>query len=85
MYQWDEVERITSLANHGVDFASMEAFVWENAIQRLDDRHSEPRFVVVGYIGDRLHVVVYVEHGDRIRLVSLRRATASERKRHAET
>ena len=48
MYQWDEVERITSLANHGVDFASMEAFVWENAIQRLDDRHSEPRFVVVG-------------------------------------
>lgn len=63
----------------------MEAFEWESAIQRLDDRHSEPRFVAVGYVGDRLHVVVYVEHGDRIRLVSLRRATASERKRYAET
>ena len=85
MYQWDEVNRITSLANHGVDFATMEAFEWESAIQRLDASHSEPRFVSVGYIGDRLHVVVFAEHGDRIRLVSLRRATASERKRHAET
>ena len=44
MYEWDEVKRITNLAKHGVDFATMEAFEWESAIQRLDDRHSEPSF-----------------------------------------
>ena len=85
MYEWDELKRVTNLAKHGVDFASMEAFEWEGAIQRLDDSCSEPRFVAVGYIDDRLHVVVFTERGDRIRLVSLRRATASERRRYAET
>ena len=85
MYEWDELKRVTNLAKHSVDFSSMDAFEWESAIQRLDDSCPEPRFVAVGYIDDRLHVVVFTERGDRIRLVSLRRATASERRRYAET
>lgn len=67
-----------------MDFAAIEAFEWHTAIEFLDDRHREPRFVATGYIGDRLHVVVVIERGDRLRIISLRRATALERKRYAE-
>ena len=84
MYEWDEAKRDANLVKHGMDFAAMEAFEWHTAIEYLDDDRSEPRFVATGYIGDRLHVVVFVERGDRLRVVSLRRATALERKRYAE-
>ena len=83
-YEWSESKRIANLARHGVDFAAMEAFEWHTAVERPDDRHREPRFVATGYIGDRLHVVVFTERGDRLRVISLRRATARERKRYAE-
>ena len=67
-----------------MDFAAIEAFEWETAIEFLDSRHREPRFVAIGYVGDRLHVAVFAERGDRLRIISLRRATAMERKRYAE-
>lgn len=85
MSEWDESKRVANLTNHGVDFATIEAFEWHTAIEFLDDRHQEPRFVAMGYINVRLHVVVFIERGDRIRVISLRRATALERKRYAET
>ena len=83
-YEWSDSRRIANLDKHGVDFAAIEAFEWHTAIERPDDRHREPRFVATGYIGDRLHVVVFAERGDRLRVISLRRATARERERYAE-
>ena len=82
--EWSEAKRIANLTRHGVDFTAIEAFEWHAAVERLDSRHREPRFVATGYIGDCLHVAVFIERGNRIRVISLRKATARERKRHAE-
>ena len=83
-HEWSESKRIANLSRHGVDFAAIEACEWHTAVERLDNRHREPRFVAAGYIGDRLHVVVFTERGDHLCVISLRKATAKERKRYAE-
>lgn len=41
--------------------------------------------VAMGYIGQRLYVVVYVDRADSRRIISLRKANQREEKRYAET
>jgi len=51
------------------------------AIERLDDRedYSEERFAIVGMAeGEVLLFAAYTERGERIRLISARRATQYE-------
>lgn len=51
------------------------------AIERIDDRsdYGEQRFVIVGMAnGQVLLFVAYSERGDRIRIISARRATQLE-------
>jgi uncharacterized DUF497 family protein len=52
-----------------------------------DPLHStdEPRFVTIGMTtGQRLMVVVHTEREDRIRIISARPATRTEKTRHEE-
>ena len=83
VYEWDENKRRTNRAKHGVDFAAMRAFDWETARIEADDHPEEPRWVGRGVIGSRLHVVVFTERGNRIRVISLRKANPREEQRHA--
>lgn len=46
---------------------------------------SESRLAAVGYIGDRLHVMVFTLRVNAVRIISLRRANRREVKRYAET
>lgn len=86
MYEWDEDKRRANLAKHGVDFAEIDSFDWETAVEALDSRHDEPRWVAIGYIGLRLHVVCFaVSESSIVRVISLRRATAQEQRCYAET
>ncbi len=84
-YEWDEAKREENLRKHGVDFATMERFEWDTAVVERSDRHGEIRFTGVGYMGDRLHQVVFTERGDTTRIISLRRAGVEERRRYAQT
>lgn len=51
----------------------------------MRQQYAEQRFEAIGYIGLRLHVMVYCLRGDAIRVISLRKANAREVKRYAET
>ena len=77
-YEWDEAKRRTNIAKHGVDFTAMESFRWDTAVESFDDRHGEPRWVAIGFIGLRLHVVAYAVESDSIRIISLRKAELRE-------
>jgi uncharacterized protein len=50
------------------------------AINRLDDRedYAEDRFVIIGMAEGTLLFVAYTERGERIRIISVRRATQNE-------
>ena len=84
MYEWDEAKRCANQVKHDVDFKVIEAFDWDTAVVNTSRHGGELRFVAIGYIGTRLHVVVYTRRGDRKRLISLRKANNRERVRYAE-
>ncbi len=57
------------------------------AIERLDDRedYGEQRFVIIGMAERRVFwFVAYTERGERIRIISLRRATQHEQNYYLE-
>ena len=83
-YQWDGEKRRENRRKHGVDFAAMRRFQWRTAIIDFDDRHDEPRWVARGFIGSVLHVAAFTERDDKIRVISLRKANAREKREYAQ-
>ena len=83
MWDWDETKRQANLAKHGVEFALADGLDIASAISEPDTRHDygEPRFVVTGTIGGRLHIMVYTPRGNRFRIISLRKANSREEAR----
>lgn len=80
-YEWDPAKARANLAKHGVDFAdAVGVFEDDRALTIEDTSTSEERYKTLGtdFLG-RLLVVVYAPRGDRIRLISARKATAPQR------
>ena len=84
-YEWDEAKRRGNVAKHGIDFDAIERFQWSGALIEPDDRHSEPRFRALGYIGHRLHTVVYTERVGNTRVISIRKSNLKEENRYASS
>lgn len=84
-FEWDEGKNEAYIGKGRVDFASMEHFEWETAKIARSDRRGEIRWTAVGYVGNRLHHVVFTERNDRIRIISLRIASRQEVREYAET
>lgn len=84
--EWDERKREETLRERGLDFASVAEADWDAALTAEDDRadHGETRFVSLVPIHDRLCVVAWCVRGERLRVMSLRKANARERKRYDE-
>ena len=85
-FEWDGAKAAANVTKHRVSFEeAMTVFYDPLAATFGDPDHSddESRLVTVGYSArNRLLVVCHVERGTAIRLISARRATARERKRH---
>ncbi len=85
--EWDPAKARSNLAKHGVSFSDAElVFDDEFAISNPDSGLSlEERFVLVGADAlGRILVVSYTYRRNRIRIISARRATQSERKEHGK-
>jgi len=81
LFEWDETKATTNWQNHGVAFAhAVKAFRDPFAIEWIDDRMSygEERVNLLGMADGVLLHVTYTERGDRIRLISARRAEKNE-------
>jgi uncharacterized DUF497 family protein len=87
-FEWDPRKADINLRKHGVSF--MEAgtvFGDELAITVPDPDHSkgEDRFITIGWSnGRRLLVVSHSDRNNRIRIISARELTRSERKSYEE-
>ena len=77
----------TNTPKHGLSLAQAKALEWGSAVTWPDNRrdYGEPRQCALGYIGDRLVSVVFVDRGDSRRIISLRKANKREEKIYAET
>jgi len=80
--EFDPAKDAANIAKHGVSLQAAEGFDWDTAVEREDDRfdYGEVRFVAMGRIGDRLHVLVFTEgsHEQAVRAISLRPAEKQE-------
>lgn len=82
MFEWDDDKAAANLARHKVAIERVKEFDWSTALIVVDDRedYGELRMKALGFIGERLHVVVFTERGDSIRVISLRKANRREAK-----
>ena len=82
-YEWDETKRRANWVKHGVDFEEVRGFRWETAQIRAQMRFGEHRYGAYGYVGDRLHYLVYTMRGSTVRVISLRKTNRTEENRYA--
>ncbi len=70
----------------GLPFDRAAAFDFQTALYAIDERrdYGETRIVALGLIGDRVHVLCFVENDDGIRVISLRKANPREVNRYVE-
>ena len=80
--EFDPAKDRANAAKHGISLEAAERFDWDTALEREDNRfdYGEVRFVALGPIGDRLHVLVFTEgsHENAVRVISLRPAERHE-------
>ena len=82
LFEWDEEKnRINKEKHDGIGFEiAVRVFLDEKRIERYDVEHSsltEDRWNAIGMV-NRVLFVVYTERGERIRIISARRATPKE-------
>jgi uncharacterized protein len=84
LFEWDPDKALSNLSKHGVSFEeAITVFSDPLSLTIADPIHSidEDRFIITGHsILARQIVVVHTDHDDKIRLISARLATPSERK-----
>lgn len=87
-FEWDPKKAAANLRKHGVSFdEAATVFLDDLSLTGEDPDHSldEERQVTFGISSDgRLLVVAHTERGGRIRVISARTATPSERKLYEE-
>ncbi len=82
-YDWDPAKAQANLRKHKVPFPmACEVFKDGNRLERLDTSsdYGEERWIVLGRAGPKILSVVYTQRGQRIRLISARRADRNEQR-----
>jgi uncharacterized protein len=88
VFEWDEEKADANLRSHAVSFREAATVFGDPLTLTIDDPvHSteEDRLITMGLShAGRLVVVVHVERGDTIRIISARSATRRERRTYEE-
>lgn len=87
-FEWDPMKAARNATKHGIRFPeAATAFFDADALFEPDPDHSEAEnhFLLLGRsIRENIVLVIHVVRGDRIRLISARKATSNERRRYVE-
>ena len=84
-YEWDEDKSAENFMSRGFGFDLIERFNWDTALIQRDLRiESEERWVSLGLVEERMHVVVWTPRGPYTRIISMRKANDREVARYAQ-
>jgi uncharacterized DUF497 family protein len=87
-YEWDPDKAAANVKKHGVSFEeAASVFLDPSALTFWDPDHSaeEDREITIGRSAQqRILFVAHAARGDRIRIISARRATSRERRQYEE-
>lgn len=84
IFEWDNAKATSNFSKHGVSFEEART-VFEDAfaltVADMDHSDMEDRFATIGLsLISRVLLVIHAERGERIRIISARKATPSERR-----
>lgn len=86
--EWDAAKAALNLKKHGIAFEDAELVFYDSGrIEVYDGRedYGEDRWATIGLAYSSVLYVVYtIRHEDTVRLISARKANASERKQYRE-
>ena len=85
-FEWDEDKARSNYQKHGVTFQEAAEVFFDPFRQGGDATvDDEQRNFIIGYtLSERLLLVVHVERSNRVRIISARQATRTERKMYEE-
>jgi uncharacterized protein len=85
-YTFDSRKLALNVSKHQVWFDQANDFEWETALLIADQRkrYPETRFQAIGYIGNRLYVMIFCLRANEIRIISLRKTNRREIEHYAE-
>lgn len=83
---YDPAKNQRNIAERQLSFDQVAAFDFETELIHVDDRrdYSETRYVALGFVRGRLHVLCFAEEPDGIRVISFRKANSREVSRYAK-
>jgi uncharacterized DUF497 family protein len=79
VFEFDPVKSVSNRIKHGIDFLEAQALWSDPMLLEIPAKTTdEPRYLVIGLLGDKHWSAVMTYRGDKIRLISVRRARAEE-------
>ncbi len=83
-FEYDPAKNAKNIAERGLSFDEVARFNFESAFYVADDRkdYGERRIRALGWVGQRLHSLVFVETVRGIRVISFCKANQREVKRY---
>ena len=86
LLEFDEAKSARNLKERGIGFDRFGDIDFDTAVTIEDKRrnYGEQRLRVLAFIDDRLHAAVITPRGERIRVISLRRANKREERTYAK-
>lgn len=84
--EFDPAKNERNIRERGLSFEMAREFDWESALLEEDTRfpYPERRFVVLGFVEDRLHVLCFTPISGGIRIISFRKANDRELRRYEQ-
>lgn len=81
---YDPIKNAKNIDDGGLSFERTADFDFSSAKFWQDERkpYAEARYVAIGYLDDRLHVLCFAEAVGGIRVISLRKANQREGVKH---
>jgi len=84
---FDPAKSDANVRERGLPFSLVkDEFDWATALIAEDRRkdYGEARYEALGYVGQRLHVVVYAPSGNSVRVISFRKANKREVRKYGK-
>lgn len=79
IFEFDTAKSSSNKIKHGIDFVAAQA-LWDDGLRLETTALSgdEPRYQVLGLIGDKLWSAFITYRNERVRIISVRRARENE-------
>ena len=84
--EWDNKKNSENLKKHKLSFEDAELIFKSQTLTFVDYRHDygEIRFITLGSLTGRVVVLVHTTRGDRVRIISMRKANERKKKIYHE-